>query len=67
MGRLIATEFVTLDGVAQAPGAPEEDRETDFTLSGSQAPPSAQDSGNTMFMKASKMDAHTTRRYWPPT
>lgn len=67
MGRLIATEFVTLDGVAQAPGAPEEDSENDFTLSGSQAPPIDQDSGNTMFMKASKMDAHTTRRYWPPT
>ena len=27
MGELIVTEFVTLDGVAQAPGEPDEDRD----------------------------------------
>ena len=27
MGQLIVTEFVTLDGVAQAPGRPDEDHE----------------------------------------
>lgn len=30
MGKLIVTEFMTLDGVAQAPGAPNEDREGGF-------------------------------------
>ena len=31
MGRLVVTEYVTLDGVAQAPGEPEEDRDGGFT------------------------------------
>ena len=30
MGRLIATEFTTVDGVAQAPGGRDEDRDVDF-------------------------------------
>jgi len=30
MGELIVTEFVTLDGVAQAPGEPDEDRDGGF-------------------------------------
>ena len=34
MGKLIVTEFVTLDGVAQAPGMPEEDREGGFEHGG---------------------------------
>ncbi len=34
MGKLIVTEFVTLDGVAQAPGGPNEDRDGDFTHGG---------------------------------
>lgn len=38
MGMLIVTEFVTLDGVAHAPGRPDEDRDGGFTLGGWQAP-----------------------------
>ena len=38
MGKLIVTEFVTLDGVAQAPGGPDEDRDSGFTHGGWQAP-----------------------------
>ena len=34
MGKLIVTEFVTLDGVAQAPGAPDEDRDGGFEHGG---------------------------------
>jgi hypothetical protein len=34
MGKLIVTEFVTLDGVAQAPGGPDEDRESGFVHGG---------------------------------
>ena len=30
MGKLIVTEFVSLDGVAQAPGGPDEDPEGGF-------------------------------------
>ena len=38
MGQLIVTEFVTLDGVAQAPGGPDEDRDSGFAHGGWQAP-----------------------------
>jgi dihydrofolate reductase len=38
MGKLIVTEFMTLDGVAQAPGQPEEDPEGGFAFGGWQAP-----------------------------
>lgn len=38
MGKLVGTEFVTLDGVAQAPGTPDEDREGGFAYGGWQAP-----------------------------
>jgi dihydrofolate reductase len=57
MGRLIVTEFVTLDGVAQAPGAPDEDPEGDFAFGGWQAPLVAEGSEEVMFEGARTMDA----------
>ena len=73
MGKLIVTEFMTLDGVAQAPGGPDEDRDSGFTHGGWQAPLLDQDSGNAMFEQASHMDALLLGRktyeifasYWP--
>ncbi|HSJ85546.1 MAG TPA: dihydrofolate reductase family protein [Acidimicrobiia bacterium] len=73
MGQLIVTEFVTLDGVGQAPGEPDEDREGGFGHGGWQAPLLDQESGNAMFEQAKLMDALLLGRktyeifanYWP--
>ena len=73
MGKLIVTEFVTLDGVAQAPGGPDEDPDSGFTHGGWQAPLLDQESGRVMFEKARSMDALLLGRrtydifanYWP--
>jgi len=73
MGRLIATEFVTLDGVAQAPGGPDEDRDGGFAHGGWQAPLADQESGEVIFEQARTMDALLLGRrtyeifadYWP--
>ena len=73
MGRLIVTEFATLDGVAQAPGEPGEDREGGFAHGGWQAPLLDEGAGATMFEQASGMDALLLGRktyeifagYWP--
>lgn len=73
MGTLIVTEFLTLDGVAQAPGGPDEDREGGFTHGGWQAPLLDQQSGAAVFEQASGMDALLLGRrtyeifagYWP--
>ena len=73
MGRLIVTEFVTLDGVAQAPGAPDEDRDGDFIHGGWQAPLLDDDAGAVLFERARSMDALLLGRrtyeifadYWP--
>jgi dihydrofolate reductase len=74
MGKLIVTEFVTLDGVGQAPGGPEEDRDGDFTYGGWQAPFFGDEkAGNDIFEQASNMDALLLGRrtyeifagYWP--
>jgi dihydrofolate reductase len=73
MGKLIVTEFVTLDGVAQSPGAPEEDSESGFTHGGWQAPLLSQETGEAVFDQAKNMDALLLGRrtyeifagYWP--
>ena len=73
MGQLIVTEFMTLDGVAQAPGEPEEDRAGDFSHGGWQAPLVDAESGAKMFERAKTMDALLLGRrtydifagYWP--
>jgi dihydrofolate reductase len=73
MGKLIVTEFVTLDGVAQAPGGPEEDSESNFTHGGWQAPLLNEDAGAAVFEQAKDMDALLLGRktyeifagYWP--
>jgi len=73
MGKLIVTEFVTLDGVAQAPGGPDEDPDDGFTHGGWQAPVADPEAGVVVFEQASSMDALLLGRrtyeifagYWP--
>ncbi len=73
MGKLIVTEFVTLDGVAQAPGGPDEDRASGFTHGGWQAPLMDEEAGSVIFEEARSMDALLLGRktyeifanYWP--
>jgi len=61
MGTLIVTEFMTLDGVGQAGGGPDEDRDGGFAHGGWMAPLADQDSGSdaddVVFEQASSMDA----------
>jgi len=57
MGELIMTEFLTLDGVAQAPGGPDEDREGGFRHGGWQAPLADEEAGEVVFEEARHMDA----------
>ena len=73
MGKLVVTEFVTLDGVAQAPGEPDEDREGGFVHGGWQAPLLDEEVSGAMFEQARTMDALLLGRrtyeifagYWP--
>jgi dihydrofolate reductase len=73
VGMLIVTEFMTLDGVAQSPGEPDEDREAGFAHGGWQAPLLDRKSGDAMFEQAKTMDALLLGRktyeifagYWP--
>ena len=73
MGRLIVTEFMTLDGVAQAPGGPDEDRDSGFAHGGWQAPLGDEGAGEVIFEQARTMDALLLGRrtyeifanYWP--
>jgi dihydrofolate reductase len=73
MGKLIVTEFLTVDGVAQAPGGPDEDPANDFAHGGWQAPLVDDESGDALFEGAREMDALLLGRktyeifagYWP--
>ncbi|MGB3410460.1 MAG: dihydrofolate reductase family protein [Microthrixaceae bacterium] len=73
MGRLIVTEFVTLDGVAQAPGGRDEDDAGGFAHGGWQAPLMNEAAGARVFEQARAMDALLLGRrtyeifanYWP--
>src|SRR5438132_801047 len=73
MGRLIVSEFVTLDGVMQAPGGPDEDTESGFRHGGWQAPLIDEESGSVITKHIQRMDALLLGRktydifagYWP--
>jgi dihydrofolate reductase len=73
MGKLIVTEFLTLDGVGQAPGAPDEDGDGGFSHGGWQAPLLDEEAGTVLFEQARSMDALLLGRttyeifadYWP--
>ena len=66
-------EFVTLDGVAHAPGGPDEDRDGGFAHGGWQAPLVDQESARVVFEQARSMNALLLGRrtyeifanYWP--
>src|SRR5947199_3327236 len=73
MGQLIVSEFVTLDGVMQAPGGPEEDTEGGFKHGGWQAPLLDEESFSLITRDIERMDALLLGRktydifaaYWP--
>jgi len=70
---LIVTEFLTLDGVGQAPGRPDEDPSEGFQHGGWQAPLGDADVGDVIFEQARTMNALLLGRrtyeifsnYWP--
>lgn len=73
MGNLTVNMFVTLDGVIQAPGRPEEDKEGGFQFGGWQAPVSDEKTGADITRNLLKGDALLLGRktydifagYWP--
>ena len=73
MGNLVVTEFMTLDGIGQAPGGPDEDRDGGFTHGGWQAPLFDEAAGGMIYEQARHMDALLLGRrtyeifagYWP--
>lgn len=73
MRKIIALEFITLDGVMQAPGGPEEDTSNDFKYGGWTVPYFDEDSGNQMTKQmAGEYDLLLGRKtydifagYWP--
>ena len=73
MGELVITTFMTLDGVMQAPGGSDEDREGGFEHGGWQAPVSDPASGERMLEEFQTWDAYLLGRrtydifagFWP--
>lgn len=73
MGIIVASMFTTLDGVYQAPGAPDEDREGGFEFGGWQAPFADAESGAAIRADIDRIDALLLGRrtydifagYWP--
>lgn len=73
MGQLIVTEFMSVDGIAQAPGGRDEDREGGFAYGGWQMPLEAPEADGLIFEQACAMDALLLGRrtyeifadYWP--
>ena len=73
MGIISADLFITLDGVYQAPGGPDEDREGGFEFGGWQAPYFDDESGEAIGSGIERMDALLLGRrtydifapYWP--
>src|SRR3989449_8951863 len=73
MGQLIVSEFVTLDGVMQAPGGPEEETEGGFNDGAWRAPLPGEESLSLMTRDIGRMDALLLGRktydifaaYWP--
>lgn len=72
-GRIVIDLFTTLDGVAQAPGAPEEDPSDGFRFGGWQAPLNDDMAGRTIMQGIRSLDALLLGRrtydifagYWP--
>jgi dihydrofolate reductase len=73
MGELVVSAFVTVDGVMQSPGMPEEDREGGFEHGGWQVPYFDDETGQVMVEEISRFDALLLGRktyeifagYWP--
>jgi dihydrofolate reductase len=73
MGIIAADLFLTLDGVYQAPGGRDEDREGDFAFGGWQAPYTDEDIGASIMSSIERTDALLLGRrtydifssYWP--
>ncbi len=57
MAELMMTTFLSIDGVMQAPGAPNEDPSGNFPYGGWLVPHADPDMGKTMFEIFSKADA----------
>src|SRR5436190_9839708 len=72
MRKIIVTTFLTLDGVMQAPGGPDEDKSSGFKYGGWSAPFSDEESGKLMQKQMQPTDLLLGRKtfeifanYWP--